>query len=148
VADELASPLEYDTVWLWLAGCLLLLAMAALAGRPVVSWVRSAWARRSPRMIRERYLDQIAEIARRVEAGELASRQANSELSSTVRSFVKAMTGRPVETMTLQDFEASGTEELLVDAVRVFYDGVFAVRPRGTVPDSVDAARRVVSSWS
>lgn len=149
MADELADPLAYSAVWSWLLLVMILAPVAVVFVRFALAWNAQRARRISPRdALRRHALSQIAELERRYDAGELSARQAHSELSRLVRAFVSVASSTPAEAMTLLELERETDSELLIGAVRTFYNGAFESHPTSVVVSSAAIARQVVAEWS
>lgn len=146
MVDDLAAPLAYDGSWLTVLGALTALPIVLFSVRALVTVVR----RRTPRLPgaeRGRVLAEIDAVVAANAAGRLAGRRAHARLSILVRDFVTG-SGTSVDAKTLLELELGTSDERLVSAIRLFYDGTFRVRPTSSVADAAAAARSVVSGWT
>ena len=146
MVDDLAAPLAYDGSWLSLLVALTALPLVFFALRTLVRVVR----RRTPRVRgaeRGRVLAEIDAVEAANAAGRLAGRAAHARLSILVRDFVTG-SGTSVDAKTLLELELGASDERLIGAMRLFYDGTFRARPTASVSDAAAAARTVVAGWT
>lgn len=158
VVDQLAGPLGYGPLWFWMFVALTAIPVTWWAVRRIIPAV-IRWANPQSRtdILRARSLKLIAGIEQQHADGRITSREANVELSLAVRQFVTTATGTAVDAMTLAEIEVAGDQQsgahldrskLLVDAVRVFYQGAFDSRPGADLSVASRVAREVVSTWT
>lgn len=157
--DQLYPPAQYGWGWLALAfGIILAIILAAvlvmLLTRPK-KIVDADAADEHPRLaaeviaqLRAEYLAEIDRIQGDHAAGRLSGRDANRQLSATVRRFVNEYSGLEAPVLALADLRRAGVHPALVDALeRHYYPSVFR---RDHVVDpaaGAEAARRVVQTW-
>ncbi|WP_298038192.1 hypothetical protein [uncultured Microbacterium sp.] len=158
--DELYPPTQYGWGWLLLAlGIIALLILGAflliLLTRPRTSIsVPGQQAPAAPpvhevlNMLRMEYSAQIDRIEAEYRAGAITARQANIELSRTVRTFVNEYSGLEAPVLSLDDLRRIEVQPALIDALqRHYYPSIFR---RGAAVDPLAgaaAARTVVASW-
>lgn len=148
MVDELAPPLSYSSVWLWV--------FLALSGLPVVvlltKWAFSILAEgrvSASARLRAVVMASIDSVEADHAAGRLSSREAHIKLSGLVRGFVSEYANVPVDRMTLHDIEThAAASDDLVYAVREFYDGAFPAAPDRQVSPAAARARTVVTEWN
>lgn len=155
--DELYPPAQYG--WGWM-----LLAFGILAALIFVAWL--VWFLTRPRRtlppppaapmpllsdvrlaLREEYLTTIQRIEDAYRSGNIDSRQAHRELSSTVRRFVNEYSGLEAPVLSLEDLDTLHVHPALANAVRQYYPSIFSLDdPRDPVVGAA-AARQVVRAW-
>lgn len=157
--DELYPPAQYGWGWLVLAFAIILTVIAVAI--VVLILTRPRTLRRDPEdeagellatqviaQMREEYLASVDHIEGAYHAGTLSARDANRQLSATVRRFVNEYSGLEAPVLSLADLRASGVHPALVDALeRHYYPSVFR---RDYVVDpayGAEAARTVVQRW-
>lgn len=159
-SDELYPPAQYG--WGWMLLAIAILALLALGAWPLIVLTRPrrtlttahADVGQAPLVIdvlsqlRTEYLTRIQQIETEYLERHISARQANLELSRTVRTFVNEYSGLEAPVLALDDLVARGVHPALVDALgRHYYPSIF--RP-GPVIDPVagaEAARTVVRTW-
>lgn len=151
-APDLYGPFQY-LPW-WVLGLLILLGLALLA--------TAAWALTRPRgileppppppafvdvrLVKEKYLRLIDEVAEEHARGELTPRTLSQRLSLVLRFFAHETTGVQAEVMTLEDLEDAELPQVR-HAVSQYYPGSFQRVARHDPPAAIELARRVVSTW-
>ena len=100
----------------------------------------------SVEIIRTRYLGLIDETRAAYAKGALPNREAYHQLSMHLRSYVEEREGTRTVTMTLKDLRTTKFTPLS-DAVARLYPGAFSPDYSGTVPQALDEARGLVTSW-
>lgn len=157
--DELYPPAQYGWGWLVLAiGILLLLAggvwlLLALT-RPKQSITLPGEPASVPPtaavldQLRGEYLADVQRIEDAYRSGNMPPRQANLELSRTVRAFVNEYSGLEAPVLSLDDLIARGVDPVLIDAIRRhYYPSIFQRGPAIDPVYGAEAARAVVTSW-
>lgn len=161
-SDELYPPAQYGGGWI-------LLALGILVAVVLAAWLVFALTRPrrslellgtsetgAPAMtadvltvLRHDYLQRIAHVETRYQAGELDPRRANLELSRTVRSFVNEYSGLEAPVLALDDLVSLGVHPALIDALhRHYYPSVFQRGPAIDPVAGAQAARTVVTTWN
>ena len=158
-SDELYPPAQYGWGWLVLAiGILLVLALGTWLlvhlTRPRHSISVPGETRYTPptsevlARLRSEYLDQVQHIEVAYRSGNMHPRQANLELSRTVREFVNEYSGLEAPVLSLDDLVARGVDPALIDAIRRhYYPSIFQRGPAVDPVYGAEAARTVVKSW-
>lgn len=158
-SDELYPPAQYGWGWILLAiGVLLLLALCAwllmFLTRPRHSiTVPGTAAHRPPTaevlsQLRTEYLADVQRIEAAYRSGNMAPREANLELSRTVRAFVNEYSGLEAPVLSLDDLVARGVDPALIDALRRhYYPSIFQSGPAIDPVYGAEAARKVVTTW-
>ena len=158
-SDELYPPAQYGWGWLVLAiGILLLLALGAwlvtLFTRPKRSITLPGAAAYAPSadvvlaQLRTEYLSEIQRIEDAYRSGNMHPRQANLELSRTVRVFVNEYSGLEAPVLSLEDLVHRGVDPALIDAIRRhYYPSIFQRGPAIDPVYGAEAARKVVTTW-
>ncbi len=157
--DELYPPAQYGWGWIVLAiGILLLLAGAAwllialtrpkqsitLPGEPALVPPTAAVLDQ----LRGEYLVDVQRIEDAYRSGNMPPRQANLELSRSVRAFVNEYSGLEAPVLSLDDLVARGVDPALIDAIRRhYYPSIFQRGPAIDPVYGAEAARAVVTSW-
>ncbi|MGF3057389.1 hypothetical protein [Microbacterium sp. YY-01] len=158
--DELYPPAQYEMWWLLIAlGVLALVVLAAwlitLLTRTKTTVAAAAGDANVPlapdnviAVLRNEYLEKIAQIELAYWSGELSDRQLSAELSRTVRTFANEYSGIEAPVLALRDLEQRGVHPSLLGALRHHYYPSIFRRHASVDPDaSVAAARNVVSTW-
>jgi len=157
--DELYPPAQYGWGWIVLAiGILLLIAGAAwlLVGltRPKQSITLPGEPAYTPptasvlEQLRGEYLADVQRIEDAYRSGNMPPRQANLELSRTVRAFVNEYSGLEAPVLSLEDLIDRGVDPSLIDAIRRhYYPSIFQRGPAIDPVYGAEAARTVVTSW-
>ncbi|WP_353114959.1 hypothetical protein [Microbacterium sp.] len=158
-SDDLYPPAQYGWGWLLLAiGVLAALALGAwlviVLTRPKRRLTLAGGAAAAPLFVdvldglRSDYLGQIQRIEDAYRSRNMSPRQANLELSRTVRSFVNEYSGLEAPVLSLDDLVERGVHPALVDAIRRhYYPSVFQRGPAIDPAYGAEAARKVVTSW-
>ncbi|UNK70806.1 hypothetical protein [Microbacterium sp. H1-D42] len=158
-SDELYPPAQYGWGWILLAiGILLLLALAAwllvFLTRPKRSITLPGTTTYAPptaevlAQLRTEYLADVQRIEVAYRSGNMPPRQANLELSRTVRAFVNEYSGLEAPVLSLDDLVARGVDPALIDAIRRhYYPSIFQRGPAIDPVYGAEAARKVVSTW-
>ncbi|HWM34534.1 MAG TPA: DUF4381 family protein [Pseudolysinimonas sp.] len=156
--SDFYPPLPYDWWW-WLVLPLfiaLLIAWVLLSRR--FARMRG-WRRRGvsgpvtpkvlplPVDVRRKALTRIADVERRVAAGELSPRDAHLELSEVLRELAFYTTRFDARTMTLTELRRAGLSRL-ADTIATFYPVNFAPAEAVEAQPAIDAARTAVAQWS
>lgn len=157
--DELYPPTQYGWGWIVLAiGILLLLAGAAwlliALTRPKQSITLPGESALVPPtaavldQLRGEYLVDVQRIEDAYRSGNMPPRQANLELSRSVRAFVNEYSGLEAPVLSLDDLVARGVDPALIDAIRRhYYPSIFQRGPAIDPVYGAEAARAVVTSW-
>ncbi|MGX1792167.1 hypothetical protein ACWIDW_04395 [Microbacterium sp. NPDC055312] len=157
--DELYPPTQYGWGWIVLAiGILLLLAGAAwlliALTRPKQSITLPGESALAPPtaavldQLRGEYLADVQRIEDAYRSGNMPPRQANLELSRSVRAFVNEYSGLEAPVLSLDDLVARGVDPALIDAIRRhYYPSIFQRGPAIDPVYGAEAARAVVTSW-
>ncbi|WP_336644780.1 hypothetical protein [Microbacterium sp. USHLN186] len=157
--DEMYPPAQYGWGWIVAAiGILLLLTLAAwlliVLTRPRRSITLPGAPVHSPPTaevldaLRADYLADVQRIEDAHRAGSISARQANLELSRSVRAFVNEYSGVEAPVLTLEDLTARGVHPALVDALRRhYYPSIFQRGPAVDPVRGAEAARLVLQSW-
>ncbi|WP_313356706.1 hypothetical protein [Microbacterium sp.] len=157
--DELYPPAQYGWGWIVLAiGILLLLAGAAwlllALTRPKQSVTLPGEPAHVPPtaavldQLRGEYLVDVQRIEDAYRSGNMPPRQANLELSRSVRAFVNEYSGLEAPVLSLDDLIARGVDPALIDAIRRhYYPSIFQRGPAIDPVYGAEAARAVVTSW-
>ncbi|QMU96823.1 hypothetical protein FVO59_05990 [Microbacterium esteraromaticum] len=157
--DELYPPAQYGWGWIALAiGILLLLAAAAwllivltrpkrsihLAGETTFTPPAAAFLDQ----LRGEYLADVQHIEDAYRSGNISPRQANLELSRSVRAFVNEYSGLEAPVLSLDDLVTRGVDPALIDAIRRhYYPSIFQRGPAIDPIYGAEAARKVVTTW-
>ena len=157
--DELYPPAQYGWGWLVLAisillllagGAWLLLALTrpkqsiTLPGEPASVPPTAAVLDQ----LRGEYLADVQRIEDAYRSGNMPPRQANLELSRTVRAFINEYSGLEAPVLSLDDLIARGVDPVLIDAIRRhYYPSIFQRGPAIDPVYGAEAARAVVTSW-
>ncbi|WP_292768583.1 hypothetical protein [Microbacterium sp. UBA3486] len=159
-SDDLYPPAQYGWGWMLLAiGILALLVLGAwlliVLTRPRRTLaVADANAGQAPLVIdvlsqlRTEYLARIQQIETEYVERRMSARQANLELSRTVRTFVNEYSGLEAPVLALDDLVARGVHPALIDALgRHYYPSIFRQGPVIDPVAGAEAARTVVHTW-
>ncbi|CAH0210204.1 MULTISPECIES: hypothetical protein [unclassified Microbacterium] len=158
-ADELYPPAQYG--WGWILLAIGIIALVILAGwlivfltRPKRSITIAGAAPIMPptsdvlSMLRTEYSTSIDRIEAAYRDGAIDAREANLELSRSIRSFVNEYSGLEAPVLALDDLVRLGVQPELIDAIhRHYYPSIFR---RGTAIDphaGAEAARAVLEKW-
>ncbi|WP_067439681.1 hypothetical protein [Nocardioides jensenii] len=150
-ADEFSGPVDYSSLWLWLAiGAVVLVALFYLV---VLVWSHGGQPK-APRpgnvpTARTRAMGEIDRIGHQVHGGQLPERTGYQQLSTVIRDFVAEVSGLPTRSMALADLRAAGVPHL-AETIALIYPPEFApdggaIEPFGA---TLDRARWLVGSWS
>lgn len=149
-------PAQYSTIWLVIAlvtvaGAVLLVIAAVRLTRARPRPVEPSDASWMPVIdragLRDRYLVMIDAAEHDHGSGRMSTRELHQQLGFLLRQFAFEADGIRAPNMTLTDLRAARLDPL-GDAVSRLYPGEFGAAAIASVDDSVQGARRVVSSWN
>lgn len=150
-ADEFSGPIDYSSLWFWLAvGALALVVLFYLW---VTLWSHGGQPRERARVelpaARTRAMAEIDRIGHQVHADELSERIGYQQLSAVIRDFVADVSTLPANTMALADLRAAGVPHL-ADTIALIYPPEFAPEHSAIEPfgATLDRGRQVVSAWN
>lgn len=149
-ADEFSGPIDYGSLWMWLA--LASIAVVLLWYVGVVLWSLGGGpkkARVDLPSARSRALGELDRIGHQVHSGELTERLGYQQMSSVVREFVSQTSGLPAHAMALADLRQAGVPHL-AETIALMYPPEFAPEASGSEPLSLtlDRAKNVVATWN
>ncbi|MET0843169.1 MAG: hypothetical protein ABWY23_04935 [Mycetocola sp.] len=149
MAEELAPPLAYSAVWLWIFLSLSVMPVLFVAVNAVRRYITRRW-RQGSRLTRLKrdFVARIESVEKEYDSGRVSGREAHAALSALVRGFVAEVAPLQSDRMTLRDLENQDAAEPLVHAVRRFYGGAFPAEPEDSVSHSTRQARAVVAEWN
>ena len=98
-------------------------------------------------LLKQKYLQLIAEVEQKHSAGGLTARAAHQKLSYLLRMFVYEIRGHRVDTLTLEDLQKT-RYTALTGAIATFYMPEFTAVQRGDVASALALARKVVTEWT
>lgn len=166
ITVKLQSPFSYSIWPVILLGIVVLGPIVFLLLRAIFNWLSRRKKKNKavkemkeqiqqvvvlhPDEIKKKYIALLQNIRYRRTNGEIENRLAHQELSTTVRKFVKEMTGINVQNYTLSEIKGLKMPQLyyIIDEC---YTPEFATDDEENVAEAVDVidkAKKVISEWN
>lgn len=96
--------------------------------------------------IKNKYIDKINDISKKVDENQIDNRTAYQELSSVIRLFVYEVTNIKVQNYTLRDIKKLNMP-ILCELVKEYYVPEFSKNNVGNIKASLDRTKGVIKEW-
>ena len=96
--------------------------------------------------IKNKYIDKINDISKKVDENQIDNRTAYQELSSVIRLFVYEVTNIKVQNYTLRDIKKLNMP-ILYELVKEYYVPEFSKNNVGNIKASLDRTKGVIKEW-
>jgi hypothetical protein len=96
---------------------------------------------------KQKYLNQLNEVAEKLNNEEISVRTAYHEISMIVRLFVYEVTNIKAHHCTLDDIKQLNMPTLY-ELIQEYYAPEFSEQSLGDFPSSLDRTRKVIEQWN
>lgn len=151
---QLQDMFSYSKLPIIIVGGLIALYIVVLIARVIIRKIKISNAKKARRpkvvnvpKVKNKYLKKLENLRSRFNGGELDIRGAYQGMSAIIRDYIYAVTGRSVQSFTLEDVKKANMPALQ-DLMEEYYNPEFAKHSEGDVIASIDKTKRAIETWN